>query len=182
MRKLNQLLSAFLFCVSLSAVAQKNYMAAPGVAVFYPQNYDAAAHSPSPIFEQDLAPVGDVPASWRIRPLYSVEDGKNVVRIPVDADADLYGGGEVWGPLRRNGKTIEFFNIDTPCYGVDGGSHLYQSHPWVFGLHKDGSAFGIIADNTWKSDMTTDTEVIFRSEGPAFRVVIIERESPEAAQ
>ena len=120
MRKLNQLLSAFLFCVSLSAVAQKNYMAAPGVAVFYPQNYDAAAHSPSPIFEQDLAPVGDVPASWKIRPLYSVEDGKNVVRIPVDADADLYGGGEVWGPLRRNGKTIEFFNIDTPCYGVDG--------------------------------------------------------------
>ena len=65
MRKLNQLLSAFLFCVSLSAVAQKNYMAAPGVAVFYPQNYDAAAHSPSPIFEQDLAPVGDPHTSAR---------------------------------------------------------------------------------------------------------------------
>ena len=180
MRKINQLLSAFLFSFSLSVVAQKSYITAPGVAVFYPQNYDAGAHSPSPIFEQDLAPVGDVPSSWQIRPVYSVEDGKNVVRIPVDADADLYGGGEVWGPLRRNGKTIEFFNIDTPCYGVDGGSHLYQSHPWVFGLHKDGSAFGIIADNTWKSDMTTDTEVIFRSEGPAFRVVIIEKESPEA--
>ena len=180
MKKPSILLSIVLFSFGLSAAAQSSYLTAPGVAVFYPRNYDAGAHSPSPIFEQDLAPVAEVPASWQIRPVYSTEDGKNVVRISVGADADLYGGGEVWGPLRRNGQTIQFFNIDTPCYGVDGGSHLYQSHPWVFGLRPDGTAFGIIADNTWRSDMTTDTDVVFRSEGPAFRVVIIQKESPEA--
>ncbi|MCF0196165.1 MAG: alpha-glucosidase, partial [Bacteroidaceae bacterium] len=178
MKKLFSIVAA---CVMTAApmTAQHSYMAAPGVAVFYPARYDASAHSPSPIFERELAPQGDVPASWQIRPVYSEQDGKRVCTLHVGSDVDLYGGGEVWGPLRRNGKTIRMWNIDTPAYGVDGGSHLYQSHPWVMGLRPDGTAFGIIADNTWKSDMTTDQDVVFRSEGPAFRVIVIERDNPE---
>ena len=164
---------------SLFAQAQQSYMASADVAVFYPAQYDAAAHSPSPIFIRELAPQGAVSSAWKLRPAFSTEDGKSVVRIKVDADADLYGGGEVWGPLRRNGKTIEFWNVDTPCYGVDEGTHLYQSHPWVLGLRSDGTSFGIIADNTWQAWMTTDTEVVFRSMGPAFRMVIIEKNSPQ---
>jgi alpha-glucosidase len=62
---------------------------------------------------------------------------------------------------------------------VDEGTHLYQSHPWVLGLRSDGTSFGIIADNTWQAWMTTDTEVVFRSSGPAFRVIIIEKNSPQ---
>ena len=178
MKKLFHTLVAVLAAFALPVAAQQSYMAGPGIAVFYPVAYDASAHSPSPIFEQDLAPVGQVPSAWRIRPVYSTQDGKNICTLRVDADADLYGGGEVWGPLRRNGKTIRMWNIDTPAYGVDGGTHLYQSHPWVMGIRPDGSCFGIIADNTWKSDMTTDLDVVFRSEGPAFRVVVIERDSP----
>jgi len=165
------------FCPTLRA--QQSYMVSADVAVFYPAQYDASAHSPSPIFIRELAPQGTVDASWKLRPAFSTEEGKSVVRIKVDADADLYGGGEVWGPLRRNGKTIEFWNVDTPCYGVDEGTHLYQSHPWVLGLRPDGTSFGIIADNTWQAWMTTDTEVVFRSMGPAFRVVIIEKNSPQ---
>ena len=164
---------------SLFAQAQQSYMASKDVAVFYPAQYDAAAHSPSPIFIRELAPQGPVSSLWKLRPAFSTEDGKSVVRIKVDADADLYGGGEVWGPLRRNGKTIEFWNVDTPCYGVDDGTHLYQSHPWVLGLRSDGTSFGIIADNTWQGWMTTDTEVVFRSSGPAFRIIIIEKNSPQ---
>ena len=172
---------AFVFAAacSLVAQAQQSYMASKDVAVFYPAQYDAAAHSPSPIFIRELAPQGAVSPSWKLRPVFSTEEGKSVVRIKVDADADLYGGGEVWGPLRRNGKTIEFWNVDTPCYGVDDGTHLYQSHPWVLGLRSDGTSFGIIADNTWQAWMTTDTEVVFRSMGPAFRMVIIEKNSPQ---
>lgn len=169
----------FAAACSLVAQAQQSYMASKDVAVFYPAQYDAAAHSPSPIFIRELAPQGAVSPSWKLRPIFSTEEGKSVVRIKVDADADLYGGGEVWGPLRRNGKTIEFWNVDTPCYGVDGGTHLYQSHPWVLGLRSDGTSFGIIADNTWQAWMTTDTEVVFRSMGPAFRMVIIEKNSPQ---
>ena len=172
---------AFVFAAacSLVAQAQQSYMASKDVAVFYPAQYDAAAHSPSPIFIRELAPQGAVSPSWKLHPVFSTEEGKSVVRIKVDADADLYGGGEVWGPLRRNGKTIEFWNVDTPCYGVDDGTHLYQSHPWVLGLRSDGTSFGIIADNTWQAWMTTDTEVVFRSMGPAFRMVIIEKNSPQ---
>lgn len=174
-------LYAFAFAATCSMLlqAQQSYMASADVAVFYPAGYDAAAHSPSPIFIRELAPQGAVSPAWKLRPSFSTEDGKSVVRIKVDADADLYGGGEVWGPLRRNGKTIEFWNVDTPCYGVDGGTHLYQSHPWVLGLRSDGSSFGIIADNTWQATMTTDTEIVFRSSGPAFRMVIIEKNSPQ---
>ena len=115
-------------CSLLHVSAQQSYMASEDVAVFYPAQYDAAAHSPSPIFIRELAPQGPVSSAWKLRPVFSTEEGKSVVRIKVDADADLYGGGEVWGPLRRNGKTIEFWNVDTPCYGVDDGTHLYQGN------------------------------------------------------
>ena len=85
------------------------------------------------------------------------------------------------GPLRRNGRTISLWNVDTPAYSVDGGTHLYQSHPWVMGLRADGTAFGIIADNTWRQSISiTDHQVTFDSQGPSFRVVIIERDSPQA--
>ena len=174
-----KLLSLALLAQCSMAWAQQSYMTSQDVAVFYPAQYDAAAHSPSPIFIRELAPQGPVSSAWKLRPVFSTEEGKSVVRIRVDADADLYGGGEVWGPLRRNGKTIEFWNVDTPCYGVDEGTHLYQSHPWVLGLRSDGTSFGIIADNTWQAWMTTDTEVVFRSMGPAFRMVIIEKNSPQ---
>ena len=101
-------LYAFAFAATCSMLlqAQQSYMASADVAVFYPAGYDAAAHSPSPIFIRELAPQGAVSPAWKLRPAFSTEDGKSVVRIKADADADLYGGGEVWGPLRRNGKTI----------------------------------------------------------------------------
>ena len=156
------------------------------VAVFYPQDYDALMHQPSPIFVNEPSAVCPLTDGWQLHPSFYKRDGKSMATIRLNnrttnTPSDLYGSGEVTGPLRRNGRTISLWNIDTPAYGVDGGSHLYQSHPWVMGLRPDGSAFGIIADNTWKQTIkTTDDEVTFESEGPAFRVVIIERNSPKA--
>lgn len=182
-------LRTVIICCSLAiapvTVAQTVFVTSDSVAIFYPQNYDATMHQPSPIFENEPAAVLPLGNDWRLRPIFSKGDGKSVATIRVGNDVDLYGTGEVTGPLRRNGRTISLWNVDTPAYGVDGGSHLYQSHPWVMGLRKDGSAFGIIADNTWKQSITTTdfsdyTEVTFESEGPAFRVVIIERDSPKA--
>lgn len=174
------LLALLVGMLALTGKAQHSYLSAPGVAVFYPANYDASAHAPSPIFEQELYPIGEVPADWKIRPVYSQTAKEQVVTLHVGEDVDLYGGGEVWGSLRRNGKTIEFWNMDNPYYSVDNGTHLYQSHPWIMGLRPDGSAFGIIADNTWRGKMTSDKDVVFTSLGPAFRVVVIEKESPKA--
>ena len=163
------------------AMAQTVFMTSDSVAVFYPSSYDAKQHQPSPIFEREPAAMNPLTASWPLRVDFSEKEGHSIATIHVADDVDFYGTGEVTGPLRRNGRTIELWNVDTPAYGMDGGSHLYQSHPWVMGLRKDGTAFGIIADNTWRQKITTnDHQVTFDSEGPAFRVIIIERESPKA--
>lgn len=161
------------------AIAQQSYLADQNVAVFYPANYQTEAHSPSPIFLHDLAPVGNVPSNWRLIPVYSEQAGKSVVTIQIGADDDLYGTGEVTGPLRRNNRETLFWNQDSYGYRFNKGKNLYQSHPWVLGLRKDGTAYGIIADNTWRSTLTLNGEVRFESEGPAFRVVVIERNNSQ---
>lgn len=171
-----RLFSGLLFSAAcLSAMAQQAYMVDKDVAVFYPANYDAAAHSPSPVFVHELVPQGNVPGNWKVKPVYSKEGDKTVVTLNVNADDDLYGTGEVVGDLRRNGKEVNFWNTDNYGYMKEQGKQLYQSHPWVLGVRKDGSAYGIIADNTWKSSLTTNQQIKFVSEGPAFRVIVIER-------
>ena len=161
--------------VAVIVMAQATFMSNDNIAVFIPANYDASCHQPSPIFVQELVPTAALPHDWRLKPVFSQREGKQIATIHVGEGVDLYGTGEVTGPLKRNGRNISLWNIDTPAYGVDGGSHLYQSHPWVMGLRADGSAFGIIADNTWRQTISTDQDVVFESDGPAFRVVIIER-------
>lgn len=163
--------------VAVIVMAQATFMSNDSVAVFVPANYDASNHQPSPIFIQELMATSTLPDNWRLKPVFSQRDGKQIATIHIGDGVDLYGTGEVTGPLKRNGRKISLWNIDTPAYGVDGGTHLYQSHPWVMGLRADGSAFGIIADNTWRQTISTDQDVVFESDGPAFRVVIIERKS-----
>ena len=178
-KRLGFLLSSL--AIASSVMAQAAFMTCDSVAVFYPSHYDAKQHQPSPIFEREPVAVNALTASWPLRVDFSEKDGHHIATINVPDEVDFYGTGEVTGPLRRNGRTVELWNVDTPAYGVDGGSHLYQSHPWVMGLRRDGTAFGIIADNTWRQKITTnDHKVIFDSEGPAFRVIIIERDSPRA--
>ena len=166
--------------VAVIVMAQASFMSDDSIAVFIPANYDASNHQPSQVFVKELGFQGGIPADWRLKPVFSQRDGKQIATIHVGEGVDLYGTGEVTGPLKRNGRKISLWNIDTPAYGVDGGTHLYQSHPWVMGLRSDGSAFGIIADNTWRQTISTDQNVVFESMGPAFRVVVIER--PDVAQ
>lgn len=167
-----------LLSLGLNAAAQHSYRISDGVAVFYPKDFQAEKHLPSPIFERELVPQGEVSADWRIKPVYGTENGKTTVTIKIGADDDLYGTGEVVGPLRRNGQEVQFWNCDNYGYFKNGGKNLYQSHPWVLGLRKDGSAYGIIGDNTWKSSLVSKDDILkFTSEGPAFRVVVIEKSS-----
>ena len=52
------LLALLVGMLALTGKAQHSCLSAPGVAVFYPANYDASAHAPSPIFERELYPIG----------------------------------------------------------------------------------------------------------------------------
>lgn len=165
---------------ALTCSAQQSYMVDKEVAMFYPADYEAEQHSPSPIFLTEPAPQGAVAADWKLRPVYGCdEEGKVTVTIALEEGIDLYGTGEVSGPLRRNGQEVGFWNKDNYGYFAEEGKRLYQSHPWVLGVRRDGSAFGVIADNTWRSTLRTDDTMLrFRTEGPAFRVAIIESDSP----
>lgn len=172
---MNKLLSLLLTgWLAAPAMGQQSFMTEPNVAVFYPTDYLSEAHSPSPIFIHELAPQCAVPADWRLRPVFSTNDSLSVATIAISPTDDLYGTGEVTGDLRRNDKEILLWNKDNFGYMANEGKNLYQTHPWVLGLRQDGSAYGIIADNTWKGRLTTHGEIRFESYGPAFRVVIIE--------
>lgn len=169
-----KIITAACCSLALGAMAQQSYMIDRNVAVFYPADYQAEAHSPSPIFLHELVPQGPVVDNWKLTPRFDSTDSLSIVTLDINADDDLYGTGEVTGDLRRNNKDILLWNKDNYGYMANEGRNLYQSHPWVLGLRKDGSAFGVIADNTWKSRLTTNGEIRFESCGPAFRVVVIE--------
>lgn len=161
--------------VAAAVTAQTALATNDSIAVFWPKDYEPSFHQPSPIFEREPMATEPLPSGWRLRPVFAQRNGHHIATVQVGEDVDLYGTGEVTGPLKRNGRKISLWNIDNPAYGVDGGAHLYQSHPWVMGLRSDGTTFGIIADNTWRQTISTGRDVVFESDGPAFRIIIIER-------
>lgn len=146
------------------------------MAVFIPEGFDPSK-APSLMLQREPAIKGKVPANWQIVPAFS-ETGASV---QLDGEVSLYGGGEVTGPLLRNGQTIHLWNTDNGAYGTDSGRRLYQTHPWVIGVRKNGTAFGILFDSQWKSSLTTNADkVSFTTEGgPRFRVFVIDRSSPQ---
>lgn len=104
--------------------------------------------------------------------------GRAAVRVPIGEGTDLYGTGEVYGPLRRNGTRIVCWNTDAYGYGA-GNLSLYQSHPWVLAVRADGSSFGILADTTHRTLVDLTDGILMASDGPPFPVVVIEGATPQ---
>ena len=101
------------------------------------------------------------------------------VRFDMDVN-DLYGGGEVTGPLRRNGTRIELWKHDNWRYLDHGGKRLYQSHPWALGVEKDGSATGVLFDTTYRSFLSMqNNSVTLESTAPALPVYVIRGKNPQ---
>ncbi|MDR0994865.1 MAG: DUF5110 domain-containing protein [Tannerella sp.] len=150
------------------------------IAMFVPEAYDSV-RTPSLILMHEPVRRGNLPAGWALTPRYTLNDGQATATVAVPAGTSLYGGGEVTGPLLRNGMTVKLWNTDNGAYYKDHGKRLYQSHPWVLGVRPDGTAFGVLFDSFWKAELTTDNgQIIFRSTGTPFRTYIIDRESPQA--
>ncbi len=166
------------FNVSIISNAQVSYLADTGVAVFYPAHFDSLGNLPSLLFTQPLTTIKEIPGNWHLRPYFYRQGNESVVTISLEDGVDLYGTGEVNGPLRRNGTTVQLWNTDNYAYSKANGERLYQSHPWVMGVRPDGSCFGIIADYSWKGSITLNNPITFKSQGPPFRVIVIERPDP----
>lgn len=164
------------FCIELQA--QRAFLSGDGVGVFYPAGFDSSRTLPSFAVQDSLLPKRALPADWSLKPVFSVQEGKAVVTIAYQGRTDLYGNGEVTGPLRRNETSVQLWNTDNYAYGKANGERLYQSHPWIMGVREDGSAFGIIADHTWKGTVQAGNPIVFTAEGPSFRVIILEQPDP----
>ncbi|MDV7391323.1 alpha-glucosidase domain-containing protein, partial [Arthrospira platensis SPKY1] len=66
-----------------------------------------------------------------------------------NAEDAYYGLGDKTGPLNLNGSAYENWNTDAFCYGPK-TDPLYKTIPFYYGL-KDGLAYGIYLDNTYRS-------------------------------
>ncbi|MCC6285675.1 MAG: DUF5110 domain-containing protein [Phycisphaerales bacterium] len=123
-------------------------------------------------FTPAVAPPREVPTFDRDA------SGKVRVHLEIDPGTSLYGTGEVPGPLLRNGRTSVNWNTDSYGYGIDTPS-LYQSHPWVLGVRADGSAFGVLADTTWRTAIDLTQGITIVADGPEFPVIVFEAPHPE---
>tara|TARA_X000000950_G_scaffold59047_2_gene71579 strand:+ start:31 stop:2175 length:2145 start_codon:yes stop_codon:yes gene_type:complete len=149
------------------------------VNIYYPSGYDKSSHTPSFAILNEPSPVEKVLDSSSLKVSFSEFSDRQIAQVSFGSNVDLYGTGEVMGDLIRNGKTVKLWNTDNYGYGKDNGQRLYQSHPWVLGVGENGKSFGVIADNTWKMEISLGERITFSSEGPAFRVIVIEKDSPQ---
>jgi len=171
------LLSVFFVQIIFAGSADK--LIGNNISVFYPKNYNTGDHFPSIALLKESQSIVNVPSDWKLKPRFYLKNGKSYATLPIAKGVSLYGTGENTGSLMRNGKQVTLWNTDNYEYKKDGGKRLYQSHPWVLGVNDDGTAFGVIADNTWKQDIELTDSIRFISEGPAFRVIVIQRNSPQ---
>lgn len=147
--------------------------------VFYPPRLDKRHAIPSIALLKEAEEITCRPSSESMAPYFYVDGPNNCAFIEIEEGTSLYGTGEVAGPLLRNGKVITLWNTGNLCYKKDGGRRLQQSHPWVLAVRSDGSAFGVIADTTWRLKIDLRNGIRFISYGPPFRIIAIQGKSPQ---
>jgi alpha-glucosidase len=149
-----------------------------GVVRFYAEGARPEQLPPSLALETQPKVLGSAPKNWTLTPDFTVDkDGRYAVRVDIQPGTSLYGTGEIMGPLLRNGYVTECWNTDVG-YGLTTKS-LYQSHPWVLAVRQDGSAFGILADTTYRCRIDLTQNIEFAAEGPGYPVIIIDADSPQ---
>lgn len=167
------------FMFSSYAAVRHDKLTGTKVFVFYPTKSDFHSKQASMAIMREPETKGVVLKTSGVKVHFYTKDGKSCASIPVVPGTSLYGTGENTGPLMRNGKKITLWNTDNVQYKAYNGDRLYQSHPWVLGVNKDGTAFGVIADNTWRQQIDLKDSIRFISNGPAFRVIVIKGNSPQ---
>ena len=175
----------------LAMMAEASYrdpgLLADGVARFVPAGVDPSRFAPSFAVRELVIPRASVPDSWRSMPRFELGSDHCVATITVDTGTSLYATGEVAGPLLRNGFVTECwakqpFRIDpdgtvVPHYDERSRS-LYQAHPWVLAVRADGTAFGALADTTYRLEIDLRDGIRFACAEP-FPVIVIEGTSPQ---
>lgn len=123
-----------------------------------------------------LVPVA-APGAPAPTPRLSTFNDQQTVEIPAEAGTSYYGLGMAGGALLRNGTIVEGWNSDIYGYPV-GTSPLYQTHPWLLALRADGTAWGLLADTTWRVRFDLTDGVRITAEGPPFPVEVFDGATP----
>ena len=132
---------------------------------------------PSPALVNQPEATGTAPSS-SAAPTFADNGSWYTLRLEIETGTDVFGTGEVAGPLRRNGRTVGLRNTD--AFGYDDTTEaLYQSHPWVVGVRADGSAFGLLADSPRRGIISIQRDILMAFEGEPFAAYLIERDSPQ---
>jgi alpha-glucosidase len=147
------------------------------IARFRDPAHAAIPLAPFPAYIAPLVERGRAPASLRSRPTFTDRDGLRHAFIAIEPGTDLYGTGEIAGPLRRNGRVSVCWNTDCFDY-TDRSASLYQSHPFVLAVRRDGSALGVICETTHRCRIDLRRGILFSCEGYSPAVTVIERDSP----
>ncbi|MDH4283506.1 MAG: hypothetical protein OEV36_12685, partial [Myxococcales bacterium] len=160
---------------------------ADDVARFVPPGVDPRALPRSFALVNPVPAREAVPARWRVRPKFESAGESCFAMVSVDAGTSLYGTGEVAGSLLRNGFVTEVWAKQPFRIEADGtvlthydarSKSLYQAHPWVLALRPDGSAFGVLADTTYRLEIDLREGIRLQCAQP-FPVLVIEGESPQ---
>lgn len=174
---------------SSDACAQGQGLIAEGVARFSPDDVACAEIPSSMALVEPMPATSGVPDDWAERPVWSRSGTTTTASIAIEDGTDLYGTGEIAGPLERSGAVTEAwteqpYRTDPPA-GIapleydDTTPRLYQAHPWVLAVRADGSAFGVLADTTHRTEIDLRDEIRFTANTP-FPVIVIDAESPQA--
>jgi len=98
--------------------------------------------------------------------------GWNAAQVEVEPGTSLYGTGEQPGRLNRIGIKRDIWTTD--CFGYEESMpSLYQAHPWVLAVRKDGTAFGVIYETTHRAVIDLRDGIFF-----AARYTTKETQSP----
>ena len=112
MLKYSLLLAVLIFHISSLKAQPSGELVGDRVVAFYPENFVAPQTLPSFALVEEPDSIGPVPGDWEIVPEFYSEPGFSNVRIHYPDGTDLYGTGEVVGPLRRNGTEVIMWNTD----------------------------------------------------------------------
>lgn len=158
-----------------------------GVARFVPPQVDPSTLPRSLALIEPVAAGGPVEDGWRVVPRFQACSGGFAAKVAIDAGTSLYATGEVAGPLLRNGFVTEVWAKQPFRIGEDGkpvpnyderSKSLYQAHPWVLAVRPDGSAFGVLADTTYRLEIDLREGIDLRCAHP-FPLIVIEAASPQ---
>ncbi len=159
-------------------------LSAGGIARYRDRAFIGVPTPPFPGYKDSLSYAESSPGRCRVKFASSGKagadhhHGAHIVQVTGLAGASMYATGEQAGPLLRNGTIKPLWNNDHFDY-TEKSKNLYQSHPFVLAVRKDGSAVGILLETTHRCDIDLRSGVRFIVHGPSPAAVIFERATPQ---